>query len=55
MFAWFKRIFNRSDDPVYSCDLYRNKEAGGCAHVDGPLCDFPTCLMLAEFRQQNEA
>ena len=37
MFGWLKRIFDRSDDPVYSCDLYRDKEAGSCAHVDGKV------------------
>jgi hypothetical protein len=54
MLAWLKRIFDRSDDPVYSCDLYRDKEAGSCPHVDGPLCDFPNCSMLSEYRQQKE-
>ena len=54
MFAWLKQIFDRSDDPVYSCDLYRDKHAGSCAHVDGPLCDFPKCSMLAEYRQKKE-
>lgn len=54
MIAWFKRVFNRSADPVYSCELYRDREAGSCAHVDGPLCDFPECSMLAEYKQRNE-
>lgn len=54
MFAWLKRIFDRSADPVHSCDLYRDKEAGSCVHVDGPLCDFPECSMLADYRQQKE-
>ena len=54
MFAWLKRIFDRSADPVHSCDLYLDKEAGSCAHVDGPLCDFPECSMLADYRQQKE-
>ena len=54
MFGWLKRIFDRSDDPVYSCDLYRDKSAGSCAHVDGPLCDFPECSMLAEYRRHKE-
>lgn len=52
MFAWIKLIFDQSNDPVYSCDLYRDKEHGSCAHVDGPLCDFPNCSMLAEYRRQ---
>ena len=54
MFAWLKRIFDRSNDPVYNCDLYLDKEAGSCAHVDGPLCDFPQCSMLADYRAQKE-
>lgn len=54
MFEWLKRIFDRSEDPVHSCDLYRDKEAGSCAHVDGPLCDFPECSILADYRLQKE-
>lgn len=54
MFAWLKRLFDRSNDPVHSCDLYRDKSAGSCVHVDGPLCDFPKCSMLAEYKQQRE-
>ena len=54
MFGWLKRIFDRSDDPVYSCDLYRDKEAGSCAHVDGPLCDVPKCSMLSDYRREKE-
>ena len=54
MFAWLKRLLDRSADPVHSCDLYRDKSAGSCAHVDGPLCDFPECSMLDDYRQQKE-
>ena len=54
MCEWLKRIFDRSTDPVHSCDLYRDKEAGSCAHVDGPLCDFPECSMLDDYRQHKE-
>jgi hypothetical protein len=54
MFGWITKIFDRSNDPVYSCDLYRDIEAGSCAHVDGPLCDFPICSMLAEYRESKE-
>lgn len=50
MIAWLKALFDRSSDPVHSCDLYRDRAAGSCAHVDGPLCDFPTCSMLADYR-----
>lgn len=54
MFERLKRIFDRSADPVHSCDLCRDKEAGSCVHVDGPLCYFPECSMLADYRQQKE-
>ena len=54
MFAWLKRLFDRSPDPVHGCDLYRDKSAGSCAHVDGPLCDFQECSMLADYRQRKE-
>lgn len=54
MFEFIKQIFDRSNDPVYSCDLYRDKDAGSCAHVDGPLCDFPGCSMLEEYIEQKE-
>lgn len=54
MFAWLRRIFDRSANPVHSCDLYRDKKAGSCAHVDGPLCDFPDCSMLADYRAKKE-
>lgn len=54
MFAWMKQIFNRSVDPVYSCDLYLDKVTGSCVHADGPLCDFPKCSMHAEYQQNKE-
>ena len=50
---WLKQVFARSTDPVYSCDLYRDKAAGSCAHVDGLLCDFPRCTMLDDYRRQR--
>lgn len=37
-------------DPVYQCEVYKKQ---GCAHVDGILCDFPQCTILAEFRMNN--
>lgn len=40
----------RKTDPVYGCELYKEQ---GCAHVDGMLCDFPKCSMLADYRQEN--
>ena len=38
----------RSKDPVHSCDVYKSDES--CAHVDGPLCNFPNCATLLEHR-----
>ena len=38
---FFKRLW--ANDPVRSCEVYKDKENGSCAHVDGPLCDFPQC------------
>jgi len=35
------------NDPVYYCKLYKDK---GCAHVDGPLCDFPECEMNDDYK-----
>ena len=38
------------NDPVYNCGLYKLE---GCAHVDGVLCDLPTCSMLEECKHKN--
>ena len=54
MFSLLRRIFDRSTDPVCSCSLYRDKDAGSCAHVDGPLCEFPECSMLSDYISKNE-
>jgi hypothetical protein len=50
---FFKKLFDRSDDPVHSCEVYLDKENGSCAHVDGMLCDFPTCKILKEYREAH--
>ena len=43
----FSIINNLSaNDPVHSCQLYLTK---GCAHVDGPLCDYPNCKPLEKY------
>lgn len=54
MFKWIRRLFDRSSDPVHSCALYKDKAAGSCAHVDGPLCDFPRCSMLEDYLKESE-
>lgn len=53
-FALLKQIFDRSNDPVYGCNLYQDKDAGSCTHVDGLLCDFPRCSMLSKYQQKKE-
>ena len=50
MIAWITKLFDRSDDPVYSCELYTEL---GCSHVDGPLCDFPQCSMLSNHKESK--
>lgn len=50
MSRWLKNLLDDPTDPVKHCDLYRDKAAGSCSHVDGPLCDFPGCSMLADYR-----
>ena len=45
MQKWWRE--RNASDPVKSCDLYK---AEGCAHVDGMLCDFPTCQMLKDWQ-----
>ncbi len=51
MIGWLKKLFDRSDDPVYSCNLHTES---GCSHVDGPLCDFPYCSMLVDYLEGKE-
>lgn len=36
------------NDPVKKCPVYLQE---GCAHVDGPLCDFPNCSMVLSYRK----
>lgn len=35
-----KLYFMYKNDPVKKCNVYKNN---GCSHVDGFLCDFPSC------------
>jgi hypothetical protein len=50
---FFKDIFDKSNDPVYNCEVYRDKENGSCAHVDGPLCDFPDCSLRKQYLEEK--
>jgi len=45
-FINFLKLFSRSNDPVYSCKLYKDKD---CSHVDGYLCDFPKCSINLDY------
>ncbi|BDD79796.1 hypothetical protein [Burkholderia phage FLC9] len=42
-----------ASDPVKSCDVYRDKSIGSCVHVDGPLCDFPDCSILKNYKENK--
>ena len=44
-FTWLKRLLRVDEDPVRSCDLYKEE---GCPHVDGLLCDMQRCRMRKE-------
>jgi hypothetical protein len=33
--------------------VYRDKENGSCAHVDGPLCDFPDCSLRKQYLEEK--
>jgi hypothetical protein len=47
-FRSIANAFKREGDPVFHCEVYRDKAKGGCAHVDGMLCDFPDCSIRQE-------
>lgn len=47
MINFIKTIFNRSNDPVKKCKIYKEK---GCVHVDSYLCDMDTCIILNEHK-----
>lgn len=49
MFKWFRKIFDRSNDPVYSCRVYKEI---GCAHIDGMLCHMGTCGILKKYLEE---
>lgn len=40
----------KKTDPLYNCKLHTDKK---CAHVDGPLCDFPQCSMLQNYLKEE--
>ena len=50
---WAKTFANRFnlDDPIKYCNLFKTH---GCAHIDGPLCDFPNCQMHSAYEKRLE-
>lgn len=40
------------NDPCKGCAVYREI---GCCHVDGFLCDFPSCSILLEYIEIKES
>lgn len=51
MIQFFRKLFDGSNDPVRNCQLYREK---GCSHVDGFLCDYPSCSMLKDYLKERD-
>lgn len=49
---WFAYKLSNSD-PHYKCEYHKDNF---CVHVDGPLCDYPDCIMNKEYidRKKNE-
>ena len=45
---WYWRW--RNSDPIKNCPVYKNE---GCSHVDGLLCDFPTCDIYHDYMGKN--
>lgn len=45
-----KLVETHKNDPVKNCTVYRDK---GCSHVDGPLCDFPNCILLKKYEKSK--
>ena len=55
---WIKKIIHwhkhlRDNDPLYSCEVYKDKKNGSCSHIDGCLCDMKTCNILADYRDNT--
>ena len=54
-FLIYQGIRLASRDPVKHCPVYRDKENGGCAHVDGFLCDMKTCTSIKIHLDKKES
>ena len=40
---WIENLTDKSNDPVYLCQVYKEI---GCSHIDGMLCDMKACPIL---------
>jgi len=49
---WLKVAFDRSNDPVASCEVFKEI---GCPHVDGMLCSMKDCNILREYRKRRDS
>lgn len=47
---FYYRIINR--DPVKKCTFHKDF---GCSHVDGLLCNFPSCDIYREYREREDS
>jgi hypothetical protein len=47
---FFFRLKNR--DPFYHCPVWKNE---GCSHVDGLICDFPSCDIYREYMERKDS
>ncbi len=43
-------LISHKNDPLFHCSVYKD---GGCAHVDGFLCDFPDCTIYKDYIQNK--
>jgi hypothetical protein len=42
-------FFNNKRDPVKRCRVHKDM---GCSHVDGPICTYPSCSALVEYKRR---
>ncbi|CAK0780922.1 hypothetical protein CCP4SC76_7640010 [Gammaproteobacteria bacterium] len=53
MFKRLKKFLNAQNDPVKNCEVYLDKEAGSCCHVDGPHCDMEDCEIRFQYHKEE--
>lgn len=45
----YYKMVAKYQDPI-DCEVYREE---GCAHVDGPLCPYPSCEIRHSYLRSN--